>query len=243
MLLNTYSDRPNNYLLSSERIDIWAFQLNELPPLAHLLLNNEEQARANRFYFDRHRRRFTIARAMLRLILGRYVQQKAGDLIFTYNTHGKPQLDFSPIEFNLSHSADLALLAVGYQFSLGIDLEFFSARPYDGIANDLFSEQELELFLPLPNSLKPQAFFKIWAQKEAFIKACGLGLAYPTKLVDMPVFSANENLIKDKVYQKEWLMTPFMPQIACSAAICYHPQITQIRYTFISDINHYFNDQ
>ncbi len=128
------------------------------------MLNEAESARANRFHFERHKRRFTLARAALRLILGRYLQEDAGLLGFHYTDHGKPFLKNSKsLEFNLSHSGDLALVAVGQHFPLGIDLEFFSARPYEGIANNLFSPQELNAFLALPNFLKPQVFFHIWA--------------------------------------------------------------------------------
>lgn len=236
MLLNSNLMSSDDCHLQRFRIDIWIFPLDKEPILANSLLNEEEQARANRFYFDRHRRRFTVARAMLRLILGRYLQQDASQLTFSYNEHGKPQLNHQQaLEFNLSHSKDLALLAVGQQYPLGIDLEFFSARPYDGIAKNLFSEQELQTFLKLPMHLKPQVFFHIWAQKEAFIKACGLGLAYPTKLFDVPVFPPSNALVIDSVHNKEWLIRSFMPKATCSAALCHHPEIKEIRYLSLNN--------
>lgn len=231
MLLNTPFLVSNDYHLQTNRIDIWEFPLDSLPKEAHSLLNAEELARANRFYFERHRRRFTVARSILRLILSRYLHCDARQMTFHYNQYGKPQLHHAQaLEFNLSHSQDLALLAVGQQFSLGIDLEFFSERPYEEIANHLFSEQELERFLALPTSLKPLAFFQIWAQKEAFIKACGMGLSYPTKRFDVSVFSPTPILVKDALYNKEWLISTFTPRVASSAALCYHPAIKEIRY-------------
>jgi len=221
----------NDCDLQNTRIDIWEFTLDELPAQASSLLNETELARARRFYFERHRRRFTIARAMLRLILGRYLQCAPNQLIFSYNQHGKPQICHpEAVEFNLSHSQDLALLAIGKQFPLGVDLEFFSERPYDGIAHNLFSPQELQLFLKLPAYLKPHAFFQIWAQKEAFIKACGMGLSYPTQNVDVPIFPLGPMIITDPMHKKDWSLTTFMPRIACSAAICCDPKITELRY-------------
>jgi 4'-phosphopantetheinyl transferase len=237
MLSNVQLMSPADYHLQSLRIDIWEIPLVKMHSQANSLLDEKELARAKRFYFERHRRRFTIARAMLRIILSRYLQEDASQLIFNYTQHGKPQIinHSQAIEFNLSHSQDLALIAVGQQFPLGIDLEFFSARPYDDIAKHLFSQQELHSFLRLPIQQKPQAFFHIWAQKEAFIKACGLGLAYPTQSFDVPVLPAAPVLIRDSVYHKEWLLSSFMPKLACSAALCRHPGIQEIRYTVINN--------
>jgi 4'-phosphopantetheinyl transferase len=231
LLLDAQFISTDDCHLQNNRIDVWEFPLDRMPPLASSILNEAELTRANRYHFDRHKRRFTIARALLRLILGRYIQQDGKQLTFHYNDHGKPGLvNSQALEFNLSHSGDLALLAIGQRFPLGVDLEFFSARPYEGIARHLFSEQELTAFLALPNHLKPQSFFNIWALKEAFIKACGLGLAYPTKLVTVPAFFAKEEPLKDPVYHNEWLLSSFMPKPGCAAALCRHPEVKTIRY-------------
>lgn len=242
-MLKTQSVSANDYQLHSNRIDIWEFPLVSLDPNARSFLNEAEITRADRYYFDRHKRRFTLARALLRLILGRYLQQDAKQLSFSYNDYGKPQLTSSEkIEFNLSHSQDLALLAVGKDFPLGIDLEFFSARSYDGIAKSLFSPQELEAFLPLPSYLKPQVFFHIWAQKEAFIKACGMGLSYPTTMFTVPAFSPSNEIIEDSMHKTSWLLNSFMPQPGCSAALCCAKQVSDIRYIRILDSNNFFTD-
>ncbi|MBA2711880.1 MAG: 4'-phosphopantetheinyl transferase superfamily protein [Tatlockia sp.] len=236
MLLNVKYIPPEDCQLKKNSIDIWEFPLNILPPLARTILNADELNRADRYYFERHKRRFTVARALLRIILGHYLQKNGKSLNFIYNKHGKPELkNSSSLQFNLSHSRDLALVAIGQQFSLGVDLEFYSARPYDGIAKHLFSEQELALFLTLPNYLKPQAFFNIWASKEAFIKGCGLGLAYPTKLFTVPVFGAEAKSIKDDVFKNIWQLSSFMPKIGCAAALCHHPEVTEIQYIRIND--------
>ncbi|KTD35915.1 phosphopantetheinyl transferase [Legionella nautarum] len=231
MSINIEFSAASDCNLVKTRIDIWEFPLNNPFQQANSLLNEAELVRANRYHFERHRRRFTIARATLRLILGRYLQRDPSQLSFQYSSHGKPGIEGSHgLEFNLSHSGELALLAVGCRFPLGVDLEFFSARPYDGIAKNLFSPQELEFFLKLPKHLKPQVFFQIWAQKEAFIKASGLGLSYPTKLFTVPIFSTSTERIMDTVHHCDWLMNSFMPQVACSGALCYHPEVKELRY-------------
>lgn len=220
-----------DYCLHSERIDIWEFPLENLPPPARSLLNEEEQMRADRFYLTRHQRRFTVARAMLRVILAHYLQQDPQQLAFTYNDHGKPSVNnVQALEFNLSHSKELALVAVGKQFPLGVDVEAFSIRPYIGIARHLFSPTELESFFDLPQALQPFIFFHIWAQKEAFIKACGLGLSYPTQQFDVPLMPPANALIRDNLHHKNWRMLSFMAKLGYSAALCCNPKVKRVNY-------------
>jgi 4'-phosphopantetheinyl transferase len=106
-------------------VDIWQWRLDHG---AIELLSADERARAGQFMFDRDRRRYIAARARLRIILARYVGQAPAALQFHYGPHGKPALD--GISFNLSHSADLALLAVSRGTVVGVDIE--RVRPIAG---------------------------------------------------------------------------------------------------------------
>lgn len=225
----------NDAQLKPTRIDIFQYSLTNEWNSAFELLSTDERERANRFHFPRHKRRFVVARAMMRLILGRYLKSQADQLEFTYNAYGKPGIENGcGLEFNLSHSGELAILAVGQNHSLGIDVEFFSARPYAGIGKQLFSPLERLTLAKLPPMLTPFAFFHIWAQKEAFIKACGLGLHYPTEQFDVPALPVAPKEIKDSVHNTSWQLVSFMPQIACSAALCHHKNIQEIRYGLVN---------
>ncbi|MFI4963013.1 MAG: 4'-phosphopantetheinyl transferase family protein [Legionellales bacterium] len=220
-----------NCLLSESRIDLWQFSLEHPLSQAEHLLNDEERARGNRFYFSHHKRRFVTARATLRIILARYLNTEPEDLDFTFNPQGKPEvINMQKLHFNLSHSGDLALLAVGKGIPMGVDIEHYSARPYEGIANTLFSDQEYKEFLQVPTALKPAVFFHVWSQKEAFIKACGLGLSYPTKEFTVPTTMPTKQLIEDPRHNITWHMHSFMPQVACSGALCHHPTVREIRH-------------
>ena len=229
---------PTDCTLENTRIDIWQYPLDMTLTNASALLNDEELTRANRFYFTHHQRRFTIAHAMLRLIISKYLKIPPTELVFTHNPQGKPALLNDPsLQFNLSHSGELALLAVGKDHPVGIDLEFFSHRPYEGIGKQLFSPLENQRLKQLNPMLKPLAFFHIWAQKEAFIKACGLGLSYPTEQFDVPILPSTHQEILDSLHKKTWKMTSFMPEAACSAALCYDLSIKMIRYLKYTDLN------
>ena len=227
---------PHDCVLKSGRIDIWQIQLQHEPPLASSYLNEQERERAQRFHFAHHRRRFTVARAAVRIILGRYLACDPRQIDFAYNAHGKPGIDGSDIQFNLSHSQELALFAVGIGYPIGIDIEFFSARPYEGIGGQIFSSVENEHLQNAPTFLKPLTFFHLWAQKEALIKACGLGLSYPTKQFDLPGLPPANQVITDPLYKNTWRVQSFMPTIESCAALCSSPDIEDIRFLRVNDL-------
>ncbi|RUR20212.1 4'-phosphopantetheinyl transferase superfamily protein [Legionella sp. km535] len=223
-----------NCILNESRIDLWQFSLEHELHVADQLLNADERARADRFYFSRHKRRFSTARATLRIILSRYLNTAPERLEFTYGPHGKPAVvNSQKLQFNISHTGDLALLAVGKGYAMGVDIEKYSARPYQGIAKNLFSEQEYIEFRKAPDSMKPALFFHVWAQKEAFIKASGLGLSYPTKEFHVPTTMPTKQLVDDPLHNLTWHLRTFMPQVACSGALCHHPTIREIRHGLI----------
>lgn len=223
-----------NCILNESRIDLWQFSLEQELNIAYQLLNADERARGDRFYFSRHKRRFTTARATLRIILSRYLNTAPERLEFTYGSHGKPAvINSQKLQFNISHTGDIALLAVGKKYPMGVDIEQYSGRSYEGIAKSLFSEQEFDEFKKVPTALKTAVFFHVWSQKEAFIKACGLGLSYPTKEFNVPTTIPTKQLVEDPIHNTTWQLRSFMPKIACSAALCYHPTVREIRYGVI----------
>jgi 4'-phosphopantetheinyl transferase len=107
-------------------------------------LLSEERARAERFVFEWLRRRYIVAHGCTRAILARHTGVPARELRFETTQYGKPFLDRSlNTHFNLSHSSELAILAVGTG-ELGADVEFI--RPLDdfeNVAMGFFSVQEV----------------------------------------------------------------------------------------------------
>jgi 4'-phosphopantetheinyl transferase len=147
------------------------------------LLSADERTRADRFYAARDRERFIVGRGMLRTILGRYLGTEPERLVFHYGGRGKPSLGEgagSSIEFNLAHSQGLALLAVARGRRVGIDVEQVRAlADADGIVDRFFSRREAEAYRALPAGGRPEAFFRCWTRKEAYIKAIGEGFSLP----------------------------------------------------------------
>lgn len=239
--LHHYAHTLEHYTLEESQVDLYEFSLMHHHPEAHNILNTDELKRASRFYFEKHQRRFATARTTIKCILGNYLQIPAQSVNFSYNPQGKPALNHqTDLQFNLSHSSDMALLAVGKIHPLGVDIEQFSARPYQGLAGQLFSIEEQNALHSTPIPLKPWMFFHLWSQKEAFIKACGLGLSYPTQEITVAFDHAKPTTLFDTIHKTTWSMYPFMPSIAYAGALCCHPSINTLRY-FVSPFDDTIN--
>jgi len=143
-----------------------------------------ERARADRFVFGQDRDRYVAARGALRELLGRYLNCSPAHVKFDYNSKGKPSVraEFNKpsVQFNISHSHGLALLAFALGRNLGIDVEFVRPEyPADEIAERYFSPQEVMELRVLPPAMRAEGFYLCWTRKEAYIKARGQGLHIP----------------------------------------------------------------
>jgi 4'-phosphopantetheinyl transferase len=128
---------------------------------------------------------------VLRDLLGRYLQTEPGQISFVYNAFGKPDLGprfGNRVKFNLSHSGGLALIAIATAPNVGVDLEHIRTQSdYADIARRFFSAAEVDSLLALPSHLHVEAFFSCWTKKEAYLKACGEGLAIPLNSFSVPL--------------------------------------------------------
>lgn len=137
-------------------------------------LSDDERARASRFRFQRDCRRFTVAHAVMRRLLAAYVSD-AQPLRFRAGTHGKPELaDWPHVQFSLTHSHQVALLAVSQDVALGVDVE--ALRPIDVDIERFFSKPEQDALRRVSSEKRLVAFYSCWTRKEAFLKGLGLGL-------------------------------------------------------------------
>lgn len=168
-------------------VHVYLASLDE-PPLPgnelRSTLEASEIERAARFHFEVHRRRFIHGRGLLRQVLGRVLDVPPASLRFETGAAGKPRLasPFSNrpphLDFNLSHSADLALVALSDGAAIGADIEAPRAVPeLAAIARQNFAPSERACLESLPVELQADAFLACWTRKEAFVKALGGGLS------------------------------------------------------------------
>ena len=168
------------------RVDVWRVRLDQPAPggVEGSALPPDEIARASRFRFGKDRKHFTQCRSALRALLAGYLTIPATEIRFEYLTSGKPQLaaEQNPhaLQFNVSHSANMALIAVGSEQRLGVDIEKICGEvDIAALAEQFFSLRERAGLQALPAHLRVPGFFACWTRKEAFLKATGDGLSFP----------------------------------------------------------------
>jgi 4'-phosphopantetheinyl transferase len=172
-----------------DAVDVWRAPLRlraaEVERL-WALLSDDEAARVARFRFPEHRAAWVVARATLRRVLGAYVRRPPASLRFGAGSHGKPLLAGGP-HFNLSHSGNVALIAVGGARRVGVDVEQVREIEHDRLAGRFFSPAENEQLAALSQAERHGAFFACWTRKEAVVKAQGVGLSLDLDAFDVSV--------------------------------------------------------
>ncbi len=208
-------------------IQIWYVDLQRShAELAQLraTLSNDEVARGERLRLAELRRRVWVARGALRAILAAELQCAAADVMFAYGRNGKPAV-IGDLRFNVSHSGELALIAIGYRRELGIDIE--QVRPYAEvrqITGQFFSPYEQATLHALPSEQWSLGFFNCWTRKEAYLKALGDGFARGLDTFDVTLAPGDvPRLLRvgwDAAEVDRWRMYAWQPAAAYTAALC-----------------------
>lgn len=142
-------------------------------------LSATEHERAARFVFERDRRRYLAAHVALRQLLAARTGVPSAKLRFDEGPFGKPALHASPrCAFNMSHSGDVAWVALADTGEIGVDVELLRPMPdATDLARQHFSAEECaELVTTRPED-QALAFLLGWTRKEACLKAIGSGLS------------------------------------------------------------------
>jgi 4'-phosphopantetheinyl transferase len=177
----------------SSTIEVVVTRLDAPPEVVEAsaaLLCEAERERARRFAFESGRRRFIVARAQLRRLLGERMGLPPDSIELACGPWGKPALAprFSAcgLRFNVSHCEDVAVHAFAQDGEIGVDVEAVRAVPDAAdIVARFFSRSENEAYQALDSRDRPLGFFNCWTRKEAFIKAVGEGLSYPLDRFDV----------------------------------------------------------
>jgi 4'-phosphopantetheinyl transferase len=109
------------------------------------------------------RRRWTAAHWALREVLGRYLERDPTAIELRIGERGKPMLAApnQPLHFNLSHSGELALIAISEECEVGVDVQRVGKRPAE--------------------------FYAAWTRREATVKCHGTGLWAPLPETAVPL--------------------------------------------------------
>lgn len=205
-------------------------------------LDASELDRASRFRSELHRSRYVAAHGQMRALLGTYTGAAAPAIHLVEAEHGKPRLHpASPIapgqpqiEFNLSHSGDQGLIAVGRGVSLGADIEVEHSIPdLLGLARAHFTNSELQDLLSLHVARRHEGFFAAWTRKEAYVKALGAGLSVPLDSFEvslLPDASPGFRSIGGSMEAASaWTLWADRPTLNSWAAVAVHRPLAKVR--------------
>jgi 4'-phosphopantetheinyl transferase len=187
--------------------------------LARLLprLTAAEQTRAGRFRSAQDRLAFALGRGLVRTTLSQYDIAPPDGWQFVWNTHGKPELvpssDRAPLRFSIAHCAGMVAVGVALGREIGVDVESVDgSRSATAIAHSCFTPDEVRIIESLPLAEQPSAFVAVWTLKEAYVKACGLGLSIPLAdfsiALDPPRLSFSPRLVDDDQLWWLWQTNP-----------------------------------
>ena len=209
-------------ILPIDQVDLWTVPLSvgaEQYDCFSQSLSSEELARADRFKFERDRRRFIVGRGALRSILASYVECDPASIEFAYGPHGKPRLadaaTSGQLEFNASGSNELAVCAVTAGRKVGVDIEFCRPIADGDLPQECLTTVEQTALCALDPAGRLAAFFRLWTLKEAFLKATGDGLSRPMAAVEFDLTAdgparlvGDEKLLSD---ENCWDFVEFAP--------------------------------
>lgn len=180
--------RQTALIASDRNVDVWLVCYDEIAdPRLHAeyraLLTDEERGRELNFYFPDDRKCYLVTRALVRLVLSKYLAVAPADWRFDKNSYGRPRIaNFGEcgLRFSISHTRGLIALGVTQHRELGVDTENVRTRPMPfEIANRFLARAEIEELSTLPPERRQDRFFEYWTFKESYIKARGMGLSIP----------------------------------------------------------------
>ncbi len=165
-------------------VHVWLASLGGQPDAAtslHSLLSADERQRADRFQVEPAREQFVVSRALLRVVLGKYLNTDPRQIAFTITSHGKPELAMnSDLRFNLSHTDGLTAIGLTRLGRIGIDVELIQWKVNAlELARRFFSRKETDWVESRPEEERVPSFLACWTAKEAYVKAHGEGLSIP----------------------------------------------------------------
>lgn len=144
------------------------------------VLSPDETERWGRLRQAKDRTLFLVAHALVRGVLSQYAAVAPAEWRFVASVGGKPEIAGpaagSALRFNLSHTRDLAAVAVTRGHEIGVDVESLDRRVSDDLVRSVLAPSERARLDHQPAASWSATFFEFWTLKESYLKARGVGL-------------------------------------------------------------------
>jgi len=216
--------------LSGTDVHVWAVALRvgaERLAALRALLAPDEVAKAERIVVPGKREQSVVARGALRELLACYTGVAPERLAFAYEEKGRPYLADASLRtaFNVSHSGDVALVAVTREGELGVDVERLDPKvDLLGIGARFFSPREHAQLASVDGDARLVAFFRCWTRKEAYLKARGAGLSLPLDGFDVTLLDGDPPRLLETRFDPgdaaRWTLSELLPAPGYAGALC-----------------------
>ncbi len=167
-------------------IHLWVFDISPSAPLL-TALSPADEARAASFVHLQDQQRYARSRAALRWVLAAHTGCPPLELPLWVDEMGKPHLpDAMASPFNLSHSGDVAVVAIGRHRPVGVDVETWSQQAgMPELIEQFMSPTEQGRVKGMPATQAATCSLRAWTRKEAVLKALGTGLSHDARCVEV----------------------------------------------------------
>ena len=164
----------------------------------------------------------------VRDLLATYLDRPIESVRVARGEHGKPCLAGTSLEFNLSHTTDVLLLALSRNIALGVDLESLGrrTRPAIELAQRFFAPDETTALGTLPEDMRQLAFLRLWCAKEAALKAEGGGIGSG---LDRFAFALDAQGQVSSSTGNPWHLHAFAPTPAHIGALAHAEPVGRVR--------------
>jgi 4'-phosphopantetheinyl transferase len=171
--------------LEENRIYVWSAGYEDLDRHFRILsgvISPEERHTATTFRNSADAKKYMLRHGVLRSILAHYTYQDPEQVALVTGKNGKPALDpkggYADIFFNLSHTSEKILIGVTRKHRIGVDIvKMEPSYTFHDSAEYILTPAEKTFMRRIEPALRYQVFFRIWALKEAILKATGGTLA------------------------------------------------------------------
>jgi len=187
-------------------------------------LNDSELSQLKNLSHAVNKNQWIATRAVLRLLLEPVIAIAAKEISFFKNTYGKPYIatDSSRhIEFNLSHSHQLGVIALSRKLPVGIDIQL-ARQSTDIIAfsKRFFSTEEANYLSQLSPKKQRLSFNHLWTRKEALFKAVGKGITMENLKTNLISDNSSEYLTQITINNKQYQLKQLPDSNNYCCAVC-----------------------